>query len=82
MTLSGPTAETIDRHPRTILFELEKKLMHWNLSWEDIVKGFVPRLQGMAIEELEKKLRRNSALVDMFVYGTEGEKELLAGDRD
>ncbi|MFL2504964.1 MAG: CHAT domain-containing tetratricopeptide repeat protein [Candidatus Azotimanducaceae bacterium] len=78
LTLSGPTAETVDRHP-SILFELEKKVGALEAQLGRYSQRFRSSIAGHSVEELEKKMRHNSALVDMFVYGTEDEKKLLAG---
>ena len=78
LTLSGPTAETIDRHPG-ILFDLEKEVETLEAELGRYSQKFRSSTTEHSIESLEKKLRSNSALVDMFVYGPEGENKLLAG---
>ena len=78
LTLSGPTADTREQHPR-LLFELEKEVYAMEAELGKYSQKFRSSIKKYNLEGLERKLRDNSALVDMFVYGKEGERRLIAG---
>ena len=77
LTLSGPTTDTKEQHPR-ILFELEKvDAMEAELGKHS--QKFRASIKKYSVERLERELRDNSALVDMFVCEKEGKRRLIAG---
>ena len=78
LTLSGPTADTKEQHPR-ILFELEKEVDAMEAELGKHSQKFRASIKKYSVERLERELRDNSALVDMFVCEKEGKRRLIAG---
>ncbi|MDO8606777.1 MAG: CHAT domain-containing protein [Phaeospirillum sp.] len=77
LTLSGPTEETKDNHAEVInTLEEQINTLQGTLGRSSI--RFQQSVAPIALDELVKVLPADSALVDFFIYGEEGQQKLVA----